>query len=41
MKQKASEETVNAFLKAVYPEMTELAVTMGTEESILKDATEK
>ena len=35
----ASQETVNAFMKAVYPEMTELAVTMGSEETILNDAT--
>ena len=40
-KKKATEETVNAFIKAVYPEMTALATTFGSEESILKDATEK
>lgn len=38
-KKQASQETVNAFIKAVYPEMTELSVAMGSEESILKDAT--
>ena len=33
---------VDAFLKAVYPEMTELAVTTArTEDAILKDATER
>ena len=40
-KKKATEETINSFMKAVYPEMTELAVTLGSEDSILRDAAEK
>jgi len=40
-KPKASQETVNAFIKAVYPEMTDLAVSVGSEETILRDATDK
>lgn len=39
IKKRASKETVNAFIKAIYPEMTDLAVTTGSEESILRDAT--
>ena len=38
-KQRASEETTMAFIKAVYPECTELAMTMLNEEQCLKDAT--
>uniref|UniRef100_A0A6M3L470 Uncharacterized protein n=3 Tax=viral metagenome TaxID=1070528 RepID=A0A6M3L470_9ZZZZ len=40
-KKKATQETIDAFLSAVYPEMTELATTFGSEDSVLKDATEK
>jgi len=39
MKHKASSETVAAFCKAVYPEMTELCMTTNGEEEILKEAT--
>jgi hypothetical protein len=39
-KRRASDETVMAFIKEVYPEYTELAMSFGDEEQILKDATE-
>jgi len=39
-KQTASKETVNNFFKAVYPLYTELCISTGSEEEILKDATE-
>lgn len=39
-KKRASEETVNAFMKAVYPEYTELCIASNGEEDILRDATD-
>jgi hypothetical protein len=38
-KRKASKETVAAFIKAVWPEMTELCMACNGEEEILKEAT--
>ena len=38
-KKRASEATVSAFIKAVYPEFTELAIASNGEEEILRDAT--
>ena len=39
MKPPASRAQVNAFLRAVYPEATELAIASNTEGSCLRDAT--
>ena len=38
-KRPASEETVQAFIHAVYPESTELCMTANSEEDILREAT--
>ena len=38
-KQSASEKTVQAFIRAVYPESTELCMAMNSEEDILREAT--
>jgi hypothetical protein len=38
-KKRACKETVEAFMKAVYPNDTELCIAMSSEEEILKDAT--
>jgi len=38
-KKRASEATVSAFIKAVYPEFTELAIASNGEEEILREAT--
>jgi hypothetical protein len=40
MKRAATEKTINVFLKAVYPEMTEFAIASKDEEEVLRDATE-
>lgn len=39
-KRRASQETVDAFIRAVYPEMTELCMTANGEEDILREATQ-
>jgi hypothetical protein len=39
MKKRASKETVEAFMKAVYPDDTELMIASNGEEEILKEAT--
>ena len=38
-KQSASEKTVQAFIRAVYPESTELCMAVKSEEDILREAT--
>ena len=38
-KRPASEETVQAFIHAVYPESTELCMAMNGEEDVLREAT--
>jgi len=38
-KRLASEKTVQAFIRAVYPESTELCMTVNSEEDVLREAT--